>query len=138
MKAHENILVFYGRLPTYNPQKTTGHTRKTAVKRKDCTLVYGKQDFMELPYDSTERFPRSVLKFPSDKQTSTLHPTQKPVALLEYLIKTYSNEGDTVLDNCMGSGSVGEACLRQTRKFVGMEKDEGYYEVAESRLRGLM
>lgn len=93
---------------------------------------------MELPYDSTERFPRSVLKFPSDKQTSTLHPTQKPVALLEYLIKTYSNEGDTVLDNCMGSGSVGEACLRQKRKFVGMEKDEGYYEVAESRLRGLM
>jgi len=64
MKAHENILVFYNKLPTYNPQKTSGHVRKTAVKRRDDTPVYGEQDFIELPYDSTERYPRSVLTFP--------------------------------------------------------------------------
>lgn len=133
MKAHENILVFYNKLPTYNPQKTSGHVRKTAVKRRDDTPVYGEQDFVDLPYDSTERYPRSVLIFPSDKQRSALHPTQKPLALIEWLIATYTNAGDMVLDNCMGSGTTGEACKSLGRRFVGIELDETYYRTAVAR-----
>lgn len=134
MKAHENILVFYGKQPTYNPIKTTGHVRKAAVKRSDKTPIYGEQTFTELPYDSTERYPRSVLTFASDKQTSNIHPTQKPVALCEYLIRTYTNEGDTVLDNCMGSGTTGIACLNTNRKFIGIESDPIYFAVAKERI----
>lgn len=134
MKAHENVLVFYSRLPTYNPQKTSGHPRKTAVKRIDLTPNYGKQDFDPIPYDSTERYPRSVIVFPSDKQRSTLHPTQKPLALMEYLVRTYTNVGDTVLDNCMGSGTTGVACVKTGRDFIGIEKRVDYFLTAEKRI----
>lgn len=134
MKAHENVLVFYDRLPTYNPIKTTGHVRKTAVKRADLTPNYGKQTFAPIAYDSTERYPRSVLVFPSDKQRSKLHPTQKPVALMEYFIRTYTNPGDTVLDNCMGSGTTGVACRLTGRNFIGIEKNAGFFAIAEQRL----
>lgn len=133
MKAHENILVFYDKLPTYNPQKTSGHVRKTATRRHDKSEIYGRQNMGEVRYDSTERYPRSVLTFPSDKQRSALHPTQKPLALIEWLIATYTNEGDTVLDNCMGSGTAGEACKNLGRKFVGIELDETYYRIASDR-----
>lgn len=135
MKAHENVLVFYRHLPTYNPIKTTGHARKAATKRGDDTPTYGKQSITALEYDSTERYPRSVQVFPSDKQRSRLHPTQKPVALMDYLVRTYTNPGDTVLDNCMGSGTTGVACLRAGRKFVGMEQDAGYFDIARDRIR---
>lgn len=83
---------------------------------------------------NTDRYPRSIQKFSSDTQKCKLHPTQKPVALLEYLIKTYTNEGETVLDNCMGSGSTGEACLRTNRKFIGIEKDDKYFDIAYNRI----
>lgn len=123
MKAHENILVFYKKLPTYNPQKTKGHKRKVSksIHKINCikTTDYGKHDLTT--YDSTERYPRSVLEFPTDKQKCALHPTQKPVALLEYLIKTYSNEGDVILDNCIGSGSTAVACINTNRNFIGMD-----------------
>lgn len=134
MKAHENVLVFYKSQPIYNPIKTIGHKRKTSTKRHDLTETYGKQTFDELPYDSTERYPRSVLVFPSDKQTSKLHPTQKPVALMEYMIRTYTNEGMTVLDNCMGSGTTGAACANTGRNFIGIEMDEKYFEIAKNRV----
>lgn len=134
MKAHENVLVFYRKLPTYNPKMTSGHERKTATKRKDMTPVYGKQVFSSLEYDSTDRYPRSVQVFASDKQRCALHPTQKPVALMEYLIKTYTNEGDTVLDNCMGSGTTGVACMNTGRRFIGIEMDEGYFNIAKERI----
>lgn len=134
MKAHENVLVFYKRLPTYNPIKTTGHPRKTAVKRSDATPNYGRQQFEALAYDSTERYPRSVLVFPSDKQRSKLHPTQKPVALMEYFIRTYTNPGDVVLDNCMGSGTTGVACKNTGREFIGIEKNPEFFAIAEQRL----
>ena len=134
MTAHENVLGFYSRLPTYNPIKTTGHPRKTAVKRQDLTPNYGKQDFAPISYDSTERYPRSVLVFPSDKQRSKLHPTQKPVALMEYFVRTYTNPGDTVLDNCMGSGTTGVACQATGRKFIGIEKNPTYFAIAQQRL----
>lgn len=137
MKAHENILVFYKKLPLYFPQKTKGHARKTAVKRGDVTDIYGFQNFEEILYDSEERYPRSVLLFPSDKQKSNIHPTQKPVALMEYFIETYTKEGDTVLDFCMGSGTTGVACMNLGRKFVGIEKNEKYFHLAKERIEGL-
>jgi DNA modification methylase len=133
MKAHENALVFYRAQPTYNPQMTEGHERKTS-KRIGFSTNYGDQKMTS--YDSTKRYPRSVQFFSSDKQKSPLHPTQKPVALMEYFIKTYTNEGDTVLDNCMGSGTTGVACVGTARKFIGIEKDAAYYEVAKERIDG--
>ena len=136
MKAHENILVFYCSGPTYNPQKTFGHVRKTATrvnrtnKQYDC---YGKQEGVT-DYDSTERYPRDVIVFPSDKQRCSLHPTQKPVALMEYLIKTYTNESETVLDFTMGSGTTGVACANTGRKFIGIELDLNYFNIALERI----
>lgn len=136
MRAHEDILVFYQQLPTYNPQMSHGHKRKTALrvdrgqKLSDC---YGTQKG-ETSYDSTSRYPRSVIKTSTDKQKSKLHPTQKPVALMEYLIKTYTNEGDTVLDFTMGSGTTGVACINTGRGFVGIEKDEVIFQVASKRI----
>lgn len=138
MKAHENVLVFYDRQPTYNPIKTSGHIRKTAVKRQDDTSVYGTQQFDAIPYDSTERYPRSVLVFPSDKQRQALHPTQKPVALCDYLIRTYTNEGDTVLDNCMGSGTTGVAAIAAGRKFIGIEREADYFQISVDRINQVL
>lgn len=137
MKAHENILVFYDKAPTYNPIKTSGHVRKTATKRQDLTPIYGKQLFEPLTYDSTERYPRSVLQFPSDKQTSKLHPTQKPLALCDYFVRTYSNPGDVVLDNCMGSGTTGVAALQAGRHFIGIELKRHFFDIAERRICSL-
>lgn len=136
MKAHENILVFYQSLPTYNPQKTLGHIRKSATKTKSNTEVYGKQNLSGIIYDSTERYPRSVLKFPSDKQRTCLHPTQKPVALYDYLIRTFTNENDVVLDFCMGSGTAGVSCIDLNRKFIGIEIEPKYFNIACKRIEG--
>lgn len=135
MKAHENVLVFYKKLPLYNPQKTTGHDRKTSTRsgfeyQSECYGVQGKKSY----YDSTERLPRSVQVFAHDKQKRNLHPTQKPLALLEYLIKTYSNEGDLVCDFCFGSGTAGEASVNLGRQFIGIEKDLRYFEIGKTRI----
>lgn len=133
LRAHESVLVFYKKQPTYNPQKTTGHERKTSSRNSLDADCYGSA-YKKVSYDSTERYPRSVQKFKSDKQLSKLHPTQKPVSLCEYLIKTYTNKGETVLDNCMGSGTTGIACLNLGRKFIGIEKDKKYFEIASARI----
>jgi DNA modification methylase len=135
MKAHENILVFYRKQPTYSPIKTYNHKRKTAKKTGDPSPIYGAQNLEGVSYDSTERYPRSVLKFPSDKQTSNLHPTQKPLALCNYLIRTYSNVGETVLDNCMGSGTTGVAALQCGRRFIGVEMSKPYFDIAQDRIK---
>ena len=106
MRNHELVSVFYKKQCTYNPQKTTGHVLKQSYRTSENqTEVYGemKNDYR---YSSTERYPRSIQTFITDTQNSSLHPTQKPVELFEYLIKTYTNDGDTVLDNCMGSGTT--------------------------------
>ena len=129
LRNHEDICIFYKQLPTYNPQKTNGHIRKVskAEHKTNCinTIDYGVYGLST--YDSTERYPKSVWKFAKDSQKSALHPTQKPVLLLEELIKTYSNENDTILDNCMGSGSTGVACINTNRKFIGIEKEKGLF-----------
>jgi site-specific DNA-methyltransferase (adenine-specific) len=137
MKAHENILVFYKNPPVYNYQKTEGHKRKVsrAEHKINCkeSEVYNKGQKLTT-YDSTERYPRSVLKFASDKQKSKLHPTQKPLDLMKYFIKTYSNEGDIVLDNCAGSGTTGEACIETNRNFILIENEDKYIKIIKDRL----
>jgi DNA modification methylase len=137
MKAHENILVFYKKLPTYNPIKTFGHKRKVATahhKRNSSTGdIYNKSDDFK-DYDSTERYPRSVLQFSSDKQKLNLHSTQKPLALMEYFVKTYSNEGDLVLDNAAGSGTTGLACKNLNRNYIMIENDPGIFKICKDRL----
>ena len=133
LRAHENILVFYKAKPTFNPIKTFGHERKTA-KRKDIgSEHYGKQVNIK-SYDSTERYPRSVQVFSSDKQKQALHPTQKPVSLCEYLIRTYTNAGELVLDSTMGSGTTGVACVNTGRAFIGIEQEQKYFEIAQERI----
>lgn len=147
MKAHENILVFYKKLPTYNPQMTQGHPRKVTSKssrKKSVERQQGKSEVLasnynsygesQVGYDSTKRYPLSVQIFAKDQQKENYHPTQKPVALLEWLIKTYTNEGDLVLDNCMGSGSTGVACVNTNRDFIGIELTEQYFKIAQSRI----
>lgn len=135
MKAHENILVFYKSLPTYNPQKTTGHKPANSyTKHQDDGSNYGETKVGISGGGQTDRYPRSVQVFKTDKQKVSLHPTQKPVALLEYLIKTYTNENEVVLDFTFGSGSTGVACLNTNRKFLGIEMDTKYYEIACDRL----
>ena len=136
LRSHEDILIFYNKLPTYNPQKTTGHERKvsTAAHKRNCkeTENYGKHGLTS--YDSTERYPKSVWKFATDKQKSALHSTQKPIKLIEEIIKTYSNEGDMVLDNTMGSGTTGEACVNLNRNFIGIELDSTIFNIASNRI----
>ena len=138
MKAHENLLVFYKKLPTYNPQMTEGHepihSYTKYITTQNNTEIYGKMNKEISGGGETIRYPRSVLTFPSDKQTCYLHPTQKPLALCEYMVKTYTNEGDLVLDNCMGSGTTGLSCKNLNRRFIGIEKEEKYFEIAKDRI----
>jgi len=138
LRKHESILVFYKKQPTYNPQKTFGHkpvNNFNKTKGEQESFVYGKTK----PYSgggSTERYPTSILKFSvvnNDSQEKK-HTAQKPVELLEYLIKTYSNEGDIVLDNCAGSGSTLVAAKNLNRQFIGIEKEKEYYNICLQRL----
>lgn len=137
LKVTEDICVFYNYKPTYNPQMETGFERKVskASSKRKCqqTEIYNKAICVK-DYDSTERYPIDVLYFQTDKHRQCLHPTQKPVALLEYLIKTYSNENELILDNCMGSGSTGVACVNTNRKFIGIELDDNYFQIAQKRI----
>lgn len=135
LKAHENILVFYRRQPLYYPQMTAGAT----IKRVNASVAshgpnYAKAVSVRAPYESTERYPRSVLKFAKDNRLKSQHPTQKPVALMEYLVRTYTDEGDTVLDNCMGSGTTGVACMNTGRRFKGIELLPENFDIAKARI----
>ena len=136
MKAHENVMIFYKKLPTYNPQKTFGHERKvsTANHKRNSKKSEVYQDYDLTTYDSTERYPRSVLKFATDKQKLQLHSTQKPESLVEYFIKTYTNEGDLVGDFCCGSGTTGVVCERLGRDSILMDKEEHWINVTKKRL----
>ena len=135
MKAHENILIFYKRLPTYNPQCTTGHLPvHNYTKHTSDGKNYGETKTGISGGGSTWRYPRDVLKFAWDTQTSSYNPTQKPVEACRYFIETYTNPGDLVLDNVMGSGSTAIAAFGTGRNFVGMELDEEMYRMALDRV----
>lgn len=146
LRVHENILVFYKKLPTYNPQKFTintngvGRTRKQSFHTKmDQYNDYEKPDWSYT--DTRQRFPVDVVKFSNwngalfgKTENAVKHPTQKPVDLCKYLIKTYSNTRDVILDNCMGSGTTGVACAMTGRNFIGIEISEEYFKIAEKRI----
>jgi site-specific DNA-methyltransferase (adenine-specific) len=138
MKAHENILVFYKNLPTYNPQKTYGHSPINSytkyIATQNNTEIYGEMKREIKGGGETDRYPRSVQVFASDKQKSYLHPTQKPLALVEYLIKTYTNEGDLVLDNTSGSGTTGLAAKNLNRNYIMIENDYHNYVMSCNRV----
>lgn len=139
MKAHENILVFYKQLPTYNPQKTYGHKKtntytKYLETQNNCE-IYNAATAEIKGGGNTDRYPRSVMTFSKDTQTESYHPTQKPLELCEYLIKTYTNDGDTVLDNCCGSGTSLVAAKKLFRQFYGIELEKQYFEISKQRLQ---
>lgn len=134
LRAHEIISVFYSKPPTYNPQMVEGVAYNKGVRKEQTDNdVYGSFEQVEVKSDGF-RFPRSVQYFKTAESEGGFHKTQKPVALLEYLIKTYTNEKETVLDFTIGSGSTGVACLNTNRKFIGIEMDECYFNIAVERI----
>ena len=132
LKSHENILVFYRKTPTYNPQMTQG-TPYGGFKSDTATVgeVYGKAPSKHRDNPEGTRYPKTVLRH---KQEKGLHPTQKPISLMSYLIRTYTDLGETVLDATMGSGTTGVAALINDRSFVGVEQDPTYFQMAKERL----
>ena len=130
LKVHEDVCVFYRDLPAYSPQMTAG--RPYVSGKGNSGEVTGCREKVQTINDGT-RYPRSIQQF--GRQTG-IHPTQKPVALMEYLIHTYTQEGETVLDNCMGSGTTGVACINTGRSFIGIERDEKYFQIATDRIKG--
>lgn len=133
LKEHENILVFYRKAPTYNPQMVKGERHSRAAGKRSNN--YGA--FHPVLSWSDEYYPGDIITFPCIFHTAEkqAHPTQKPVPLLEYLIRTYTNPDETVLDCCMGSGSTGVACGNTGRGFIGMELDAGYFAIAQERIQ---
>lgn len=136
MRSHEDIVVFYKKAPTYNPQMTEGKpyvVPRTGGNRTNSITGAKDSEGFKQSTDSSKRYPLSIQKF-SIHCGSKLHPSQKPVELMEWLIKTYTHEGMTILDNAMGSGTTGVACINTNRKFIGMEKDAEQFEIARSRI----
>ena len=134
LRKHEDICVFYRCKPTYNPQMVFGKAYDKGVRKDQTSGCYNNFQPFHIKSDG-ERYPSDVIYFKTaETEGVVLHPTQKPVALLEYLINTYTNAGDIVLDNCMGSGSTGVACMNTNRKFIGIEKDLGYFKIAKERI----
>lgn len=139
LRAHEYILVFYKHKPTYNPQFTYGHKPMNSVnpkhnvpEPKESRNYNHVKNHLGNPGGTTQRYPRSIITIPVINNDDPLkwHPTQKPVELAEYFINTYSNENDVILDNCMGSGSTGIACLKTKRRFIGIELNQDYCDKA--------
>ena len=133
LKRHENILVFYKKTPVYNPQFTKGEPYDKGFALRESEN-WGKQVAVSGKNSSGKRYPTSLIVKSNANQRGKLHPTQKPVSLFEYLIKTYTNKGETVLDNCMGSGTTAIACLNTNRNFIGFELDKEYFDIANERI----
>ena len=133
MRCIEDIAVFYRAAPTYNPQGLV-ELKKPIYKRPTANSITGESKNGSL--QRYKGYPHHLLDFPNEavNHRKRLHPTQKPVKLLEYLVNTYTHKGDTVLDNCMGSGSTGVACVRTGRRFIGIEKDPHYFQIAKERI----
>lgn len=139
LRQHEQIAVFYKKLPIYNPQFTQGkplHSKGISYKNKE----HKNQNYGEFHMTddsrtgSTEKYPTSILSFPKPHPSVAKHRTEKPIDLLRYLIRTYTNEGELILDNCMGSGSTIVAALLENRKAIGIELDKHYFEIAKNRI----
>lgn len=136
LRVHEDVLVF-GRTPKYYPQMSKRDTPIKKGANKGAAVFGGVSGLGRVDYDGKiydEKCPETIIEFSSRAEKRGLHPTQKPVALMEYLMRTYTNEGDTVLDNCMGSGTTGVACVNTNRNFIGIEMDEGYFNIAKERI----
>ena len=138
MRQHEQIAVFYKKQPTYNPQFSTrpplhGRGNIDTDSVVDSNKNYGNYKYVPNA-DTTDRYPTSIITFKKPHASVVKHPTEKSIECLSYLIKTYSNEGDIILDNCMGGGTTGVACVRTHRKFIGIEKDEKYFGIAKERI----
>ena len=141
LRSHEQLAVFYKKMPVYNPQFTEGIPLHSVGKKNGVPVKNGKNNGNYgtfIPNDrragSTEKYPKSIQRFQKPHPSLGIHPTAKPVELLEWIIRTYSNKGDAVLDFCMGSGSTGVACLNTNRRFIGMELDEVYFATAQRRM----
>jgi site-specific DNA-methyltransferase (adenine-specific) len=132
-KKHENILVFYKKQPTYNPQMEEGKPYSDKPRRRTEGYFDGRETTKKAIENNGTRYPSTVQKF-SNSNYGNVHPTQKPVELFKYLIKTYTNEGDIVLDNCIGSGTTAVAALQTGRKFIGFEKESEYFQIANKRI----
>ena len=139
MRSHEDLCVFYKKPPTYNPQMIEGkecHTRGKAVGKSQEDFSrntnYGELEAVETK--GNLKYPKSILTFQKPHPSKTIHPTQKPVEGLEWAIRTYTNENETVLDNCIGSGSTAIACINTNRKYIGFEMDNTYYDLAKNRI----
>ena len=142
LRQHEQIAVFYKKLPKYNPQFTSGKPLHSKGKTyKDKPIVNQNYGVFHMTDDSRagsiEKYPTSILKFQKPHPSVTVHRTQKPVELLKWLINTYTDAGETVLDNCMGSGSTGVACKEINRNFIGMENDKDYFDIATDRINNV-
>lgn len=140
MRCIEDICVFYRKQPVYNPQGLKKVEKPRARKNNiQGDKVYKIKTLNKAYTQKYTNYPKHFLEFKNEVASNKkrLHPTQKPVALLEYLVRTYTNEGETVLDNCMGSGSTGEACINTGRKFIGIERDDGYYHTAKKRIKAV-
>jgi len=137
MKAHEDICVFYRKLPTYNPQMWQGKPYNKGSAHRP-TDVYGGQRAVLVKNDTGLRYPRTVQYFKTaESEGPTFHSTQKPISLFEYLIRTYTNEGEVVLDSCVGAGTTALAAIRSNRKYICMENDEEYYNTTLKRVKAL-
>jgi len=134
MKYHENILVFSLKKHVYSPIKFKGNKNHASQPRKGKSNIYNIKENLNGIDVNDMKFPRSIISIKSTDSTKNLHPTQKPVALMEYLIKTYTNENETVLDFTMGSGTTGVACQNTNREFIGIELDENYFNIAKQRM----
>ncbi len=134
LRIFENICVFYKKSPTYNPQMTKGKPYKKDYNYDEHKNSINNITMVVNDNKSGDRYPLNIIEYPLSRNNRVrLHPTQKPVELLEYLIKTYTNEGDLVLDNCMGSGSCGIACKNLNRDFIGIEKEKEYFDISKER-----
>lgn len=140
LRSHEDICVFYKKLPIYNPQMKIGkplHSKGTAYKEKEltnnCYGALGATD--DTRKGETQKYPTSIITFPKPHPSVAVHNTQKSVELCEWLIKTYTNENDWVLDNCMGSGTSGIAAIKANRNFIGIELNDEYFAIAEKRIK---
>lgn len=134
LRKHEDICVFYNKQPKYNPQMTEGEPYDKGIRKNQLTGSYGEFNPVHVKSEG-KRYPTDVVYFKTaESEGKVYHSTQKPVELLEYLIKTYTIEGELVLDNCMGSGSTGVACINTNRNFIGIELDENYFNIAKERI----